>query len=68
MVDSYIKLVCVFYMHTNYTCMFISRVKYSGVEFATGDMRTHMFKGAPTCQWKLICEHVKHRPAKERLV
>ena len=48
--------------------MFISRLKYSGVEFATGDTRTLMlYKGAPTCQWKNICEHVKRRPAKERL-
>ena len=40
--------------------MFISRVKYSGVEFAAGDARTHMlYKGAPTCEWKNICEYVK---------
>ena len=48
--------------------MSILRAKYSGVEFATGDTRTHMlYKGAPTCQWKNICKHVKRRPAKERL-
>ena len=63
-----LKLICVFYMHTNYTCMFISRVKYSEVEFATGDLHTLvLYKGAPTCQWKNICEHVKRRPAKEQL-
>ena len=45
--------------------MFISRVEYSGVEFAASDTRTHvLYKGAPTCQWKDICEHVKRRPAK----
>ena len=25
------------------------------------------YKGAPTCQWKNICKHVKRRPAKDRL-
>ena len=69
MVDSHTKLICAFYMHTNYTCMFNSRVKYSGVEFANGDTRTHMLsKGAPACQWKNICDHVKRRPAKEQLI
>ena len=66
MVDSHTKLICVFYTHTNYTCMSILHVKYSGVEFATGD-RHVLYKGAPTCQWKNICKHVKRRPAKERL-
>ena len=52
----------------NYTRIFISRVKYSGVEFATdGTLTLMLYKGAPTCQWKNICEHVKRRPAKERL-
>ena len=68
MVDSHIKLICVFYTHTNYTCMLISRAKYSGVEFATDDKRTYMlYKGAPTCQWKNICKHVKRRPAKDKV-
>ena len=42
MVDSHTKLICVFYMLTNYTCMSILCEKYRGVGFATGDTHTHM--------------------------
>ena len=67
MVDSHTKLICVFYMHTNYTCMFISRAKYSGVEFATGDICCTQVGQHASGRTKNICKHVKRRPAKERL-